>query len=156
MPSLHRILFIRWNALVSPALKSDTALTYLGDIVGVQEFAAGQADHVEGIKALDEHTLQITIDAPKPYFLLKLTYPTAFVLDKENVESGDDWVRHPNGTGPYRLTEWTSFERIVYEANQDFYLGAPSIPYIVVNLYSGDSQRLYETGDVDITGVYSD
>jgi len=140
---------------LSPALKSDTALTYLGDIMGAQEFAAGQADHVEGIKALDEHALQITIDAPKTYFLLKLTYPTAFVLDKENVESGEDWVRHPNGTGPYRLTEWTSFDRIVYEANQDFYLGAPSIPYIVIRLYSGDSQRLYETGDVDMTGVYS-
>ena len=44
---------------------------------------------------------------------------------------------------------------IVYEANTDFYLGAPSIPYIVVQLYSGDGQRLYETGEVDITGVYS-
>jgi oligopeptide transport system substrate-binding protein len=140
---------------VSPELGSDTALTYLGDIVGIKEFASGQADHVEGISALDEHTLQITIDAPKPYFLLKLTYPTAFVLDKENVKSGDDWYRRPNGTGVYRLTEWTSFERIIYEANQDFYLGAPSIPYIIVNLYTGDSQRLYETGDVDITGVYS-
>jgi ABC-type transport system substrate-binding protein len=53
------------------------------------------------------------------------------------------------------LVEWTSFERIVYEANQDFYLGAPSIPFIVVNLYTGDSQRLYETGDVDIAGVGS-
>lgn len=139
----------------SPELASDTALTYLGDIFGIYEYASGQADHIEGIKALDEHTLQITIDAPKPYFLLKLTYPTAFVLDKENVESDSEWYRHPNGTGPYRLTEWTSFERIVYEANQDFYLGAPSIPYVVVNLYSGDSQRLYETGNVDITNVYS-
>jgi len=140
---------------ISPELASDTALTYLGDIVGANEFAAGQANHFDGVKALDEHTLQITIDAPKPYFLLKLTYPTAFVVDKENVESGSDWYRHPNGTGPYRLIEWTSFERIVYQANQDFYLGAPSIPYVIVNLYSGDSQALYETGDVDITGVYS-
>ena len=139
----------------SPELASDTALTYLGDIVGIADFASGATDQIAGIKALDEQTLQITIDAPKPYFLLKLTYPTAFVLDKENVESGDDWYRHPNGTGPYRLTEWTSFERIVYEANQDFYLGAPSIPYVVVNLYSGNSQSLYETGDVDIAGVYS-
>jgi oligopeptide transport system substrate-binding protein len=139
----------------SPALKSQTALTYLGDIVGIHEYAAGTTEHISGIKALDEHTLQITIDAPKPYFLLKLTYPTAFVVDKANVESGGDWYRHPNGTGPYRLIEWTSFKRIVYEANKDFYLGAPSIPYVIVNLYSGDSQRLYETGDVDITGVYS-
>jgi len=139
----------------SPELASDTALTYLGDIVGIYNYAIGMADHVEGIKALDEHTLEIKIDAPKPYFLLKLTYPTAFVLDKENVESDEEWYRHPNGTGPYRLTEWTSFERIVYEANQDFYLGAPSTPYIVVNLYAGYSQRLYESGDVDIAGVSS-
>jgi ABC-type transport system substrate-binding protein len=44
---------------------------------------------------------------------------------------------------------------MVYEANPDFYLSAPSIPYIIVNLYTGDSQRLYEMGQVDITGVYS-
>jgi len=139
----------------SPELASDTALTYLGDIVGIHEYANGQADQISGLKAIDEHTLQITIDAPKPYFLLKLTYPTAFVLDKENVESSEEWYRQPNGTGPYKLVEWISFERMVYEANADFYLGAPSIPYIVVNLYTGDSQRLYETGDVDIAGVYS-
>jgi oligopeptide transport system substrate-binding protein len=139
----------------SPELASDTALTYLGDIVGVYEYALGNADHIEGIQALDEHTLQIAIDAPKPYFLLKLTYPTSFILDKDNVEGDSEWYRQPNGTGPYRLIEWTSFERIVYEANKDFYLGAPSIPYIIVNLYTGDSQRLYEAGDVDITGVYS-
>jgi len=139
----------------SPELASDTALTYLGDIVGIHEYANGQTDQISGLKAIDEHTLQITIDVPKPYFLLKLTYPTAFVLDKENVESSEEWYRQPNGTGPYKLVEWISFERMVYEANADFYLGAPSIPYIVINLYTGDSQRLYETGDVDIAGVYS-
>ena len=64
---------------------------------------------MSGLQALDEHTLQVTIDAPKPYFLLKLTYPTAFVVDKANVESGEEWFRTPNGTGPYKLTEWRAF-----------------------------------------------
>jgi ABC-type transport system substrate-binding protein len=59
----------------------------------------------------------------------------------------------PNGTGPYKLKEWKSFEYITYEANQDFYLGAPSIPYVLVKLYAGDGVRLYETGEVDLTGV---
>ena len=139
----------------SPALQSDTALTYLGDVSGIHDYANGKADHISGLKVIDDHTLQITIDAPKPYFLLKLTYPTAFVLDKANVESGSDWYQHPNGTGPYRLTEWTSHERIVYEANKDFYLGAPSIPYVVINLTPNYAQSLYETGDVDIAGVGS-
>ena len=59
-----------WERAASPALASDTAVTYLGDIVGVKEMAAGQADHISGLKALDEMTLEVTIDAPKPYFLL--------------------------------------------------------------------------------------
>ncbi|HLO16700.1 MAG TPA: peptide ABC transporter substrate-binding protein [Anaerolineales bacterium] len=144
-----------WERAASPALASDTVLTYLGDILGVREMREGKADHIRGLKIIDDHTLQVSIDAPKPYFLLKLTFATAFVLDKANVESGPEWYRTPNGTGPYKLVEWTRFERKVYEANQDFYLGAPSIPYIVVLLYAGEGERLYESGEIDLTGVYS-
>ncbi len=139
----------------SPALQSDTALTYLGDIAGIHEFASGQTDHIAGLKVIDDHAIQITIDAPKPYFLLKLTYPTSFIVDKANVESGEEWYQRPNGTGPYKLVEWTLHERIVYEANADFYLGAPSIPYVVVDLTPNFAQRLYETGAVDIAGIGS-
>ncbi|MBN1451952.1 MAG: peptide ABC transporter substrate-binding protein [Anaerolineales bacterium] len=142
-----------WERAARPALRSDTVLTYLGDIVGVREMAAGQADHISGLETLDAHTLKVTIDAPKPYFLLKLTYPTAFVVDKANVESGEEWFRTPNGTGPYKLTEWRRFEQITYEANLDFYLGKPSIPYVIVKLYGGVGIRLYEAGDIDITGI---
>jgi oligopeptide transport system substrate-binding protein len=144
-----------WERAASPALASDAVLTYLGDIVGIREVTDGEAEHIRGLSLIDDHTLQVTIDAPKPYFLLKLTFATAFVLDKANVESGEEWYRRPNGTGPYKLVEWTRFERKVYEANQDFYLGAPSIPYIVVKLYAGDGQRLYESDEIDITGIYS-
>jgi oligopeptide transport system substrate-binding protein len=142
-----------WERALSLELASDTALTYLGDIVGARKMAAGQAENVAGLQALDEHTLQVTIDAPKPYFLLKLTYPTAFVVDKANVESGGEWFRTPNGTGPFKMIEWRSFEQITYQANPDFYLGEPSIPYVIVQLYSGVGLRLYEAGDVDLTGI---
>ncbi|GAB4503539.1 MAG: ABC transporter substrate-binding protein [Anaerolineales bacterium] len=144
-----------WERALSPTLASDTALTYLGDITGAPELANGEAMHLAGVQALDEHTLQVTIDAPKPYFLLKLTYPTAFVVDRANVEADKEWFRKPNGTGPYKLIEWKRFEQMTYQANPDFYLGAPSIPYIIVKLYAGDSQRMYESGEVDMTNVYS-
>ena len=142
-----------WERAASPELQSDTVLTYMGDIVGVHEKYFGQADSISGLKVIDEKTLQVTIDAPKPYFLMKLTFPTSFIVDKDNVSLGEEWVKQPNGTGPYKLREWKSYEYIVYEANQDFYLGAPSIPYVVYKLYAGDDVRLFETGEVDIAGV---
>lgn len=144
-----------WERAADPKTQSDTVMTYLGDIIGVKEMHAGQADHISGLQAIDDHTLQVRIDAPKPYFILKLTYPTAFIVDKANVESGADWYHHPNGTGPYKLIQWKDYQQIVYQANADFYLGQPAIPYVVIQLYSGDSQGLYESGKVDMTGVYS-
>ncbi len=142
-----------WERAARPETGSDTVLTYLGDIVGVAEVHQGKANTIRGLKALDDYTLQVTLDAPKPYFLLKLTYATAFVVDKNNVESGRDWYRRPNGTGPYKLVEWKPFERIVYERNPDFYLGPPAIPYVVINLYSGVAFRLYESGEIDIADL---
>ena len=126
-----------WERAADPATQSDTVLTYLGDILGVAEMHGGKADHISGLKALDDHTLQVTIDAAKPYFLFKLTMPVAFVLDQKNVESGPEWYRTPNGTGPYKLTRWDSFKLMVYDANPDYYLGVPSIPQIVVRTVFG-------------------
>ena len=142
-----------WDRAADPATNSDTVLTYLGDIAGVKERHAGQADAISGLNAIDDHTLQVTIDAPKPYFLQKLTYPTAFVVDQENVESGSEWYRSPNGTGPYRLARWDSFKSMLYERNDDYYLEPAKIPYIIMPLYTGDSLRLYESGDIDVTGI---
>jgi oligopeptide transport system substrate-binding protein len=154
-PVTARDVIYSWERAASPDLASETALTYLGDIVGIQDIADGKAQHASGLVAIDDHTLQVTIDAPKPYFLYKLTYPTAFILDQENVGSGEEWYRQPNGTGPYKLTEWKSMESIVYEANPDFYLGKPSIPYVVYQLYSGEGLRLYESNEIDMTGIGS-
>jgi oligopeptide transport system substrate-binding protein len=142
-----------WERAAAPATRSDTVLTYLGDIVGVQAMYAGKADHAGGLQAIDEHTLRVTIDAPKPYFLMKLTYGTAAVVDRANVESGPEWYRKPNGTGPYKLIRWDRLKVKVYQRNDDFYLAPPAIPYIVVRLYEGVGIRMYETGDADLTGV---
>jgi oligopeptide transport system substrate-binding protein len=143
-----------WERAADPATGSDTVLTYLGDIVGVRAMYDGEADHISGLRAVDDQTLEVTIDAPIPYFLMKLTYPTAFVVDQANVESGLEWYRTPNGTGPYELVRWERFEVMIYARNMDYYLGVPPIPYIVIELYSGIDIRLYEAGEIDIAGVY--
>lgn len=139
-----------WERAASPDLASDTVLTYLGDIVGVREMVSGEAESISGLKVIDENTLQVTIDAPKPYFLMKLTFPTSYIVDEDNVSVGEEWVFQPNGTGPYKLKEWRANEYVIYEANRDFYLDMPSVPYVLVKIYAGDDVRLFETGDIDV------
>ncbi len=152
-PVTAQDVIFSWERAANPVTGSDTVLTYLGDIVGVKEMRAGSADRIKGLKALDAHTLQVVIDQPKPYFLQKLTYPTAFIVDNENVALGEEWYRTPNGTGPFRLTRWESMTQKVYERFEGFYGDKPRIRAIIVNLYTGDSTRLYEAGVIDMTRI---
>lgn len=125
--------------------------TYLNDIVGVPQKLAGQARSIAGLRAPDERTVVITIDAPKSYFLSKLTYNTSFVVDRTNVEQGHNWTEHPNGTGPFRLAEWQHNRRIVLARNDNYYREPPYLDQVVLLLGAAASgaQTLYEQGRID-------
>ena len=102
--------------------RSITADTYLGDVVGCRDKLRGNADEVEGVQVIDDQTLEITIDQPRVYLLAKLTYPTAYVLARENVERGGrTWTDNPNGTGPFKLSEFRFGELISLERNENYY-----------------------------------
>jgi len=135
-----------------PETGSPTAPTYLNDIVGVREVLDGQTQTISGVEALDAATLRITIDQPKAYFLAKMTYPVAFVVDKTNVESEDDWWRQPNGTGPFSLARWTPDDLLLLERNDLYYGDAASVSYVAFVL-AGAPMQMYENGDVDVVGV---
>lgn len=130
------------------------ASSYLGDIVGALDKLNGRADDVRGVEVVDDYTLRITIDAPKSYFLSKLTYPTSYVLDQNNIEGSRDWTENPNGTGPFRLVE-RSEDRIVLAANEDYYQGKPLLNEVIYDLRGVSSINLYERGDLDVAGVGS-
>ena len=136
-----------------PATGSLTAPTYLGDIVGVKEVIAGQAEEISGVRVIDDYTLQITIDAPKSYFLAKLTYPVAFVVDRNEAESGGEWWRQPNGTGPFQLKEWQKENLLVMEKNEHYYGEKAKVGSVVFQLWGGVPMNMYETGEIDVTDV---
>ncbi|MDP6451849.1 MAG: ABC transporter substrate-binding protein, partial [SAR202 cluster bacterium] len=138
----------------SPETASPVADTYLADIAGVQQVLDGELTDISGIQVIDSLTLQITIDAPKAYFLAKLTYPTAYVLDQENVEAGGrNWTDNLNGSGPFRLKEYRIGERIILERNENYYREPPYVDSVFMNLAGGQSMAMYENDEIDITGV---
>jgi oligopeptide transport system substrate-binding protein len=145
-----------WERACAPETGSLTAATYLGDIVGVGEVLSGVTDGINGVKVIDDYTLEVTIDAPKSYFLSKLTYPTAFVVDRANVETGGKWWHTPNGTGPFRLKQWEEGKQLVLERNELYYGDLAKVNEVVFHLWGGVQMNMYETGEIDVGDVYFD
>ncbi|MFH1381532.1 MAG: peptide ABC transporter substrate-binding protein [Chloroflexota bacterium] len=136
-----------------PATRSTTADTYLGDIVGFRAKLRGESQEITGVKVIDEQTLEITIDAPKVYFLSKLTYQAAFVLNRDNVATGPDWFTHPDGTGPFKLREYIRGAHLILERNPYYHLGIAKLESVRFLLAGGTPMALYENNEIQITGV---
>ncbi|MCL4460002.1 MAG: peptide ABC transporter substrate-binding protein [Chloroflexi bacterium] len=139
---------------LNPKTRSAVAQEYLGDVVGAKERLAGRAKEVSGIQVKDAYTLEITIDTPKTYFLSKLTYPTAYVVDKKNVESGPDWASHPNGTGPFQLKRWDKQAGIILLTRNDLYYGRkPTLNEVSFYYGGGSAMTMYERDELDACEV---
>ncbi len=144
---------------LNPATQSTVGEVYLDDIVGSDDFIKGRAQDVSGIKVVDQDTLEIAIKAANSVFLEKLTYPTAFVVDRREVQDstcfeGAQWTLNPNGTGPFKMGKWELGQRIELAPNQDYYLDPkPSLSKVTYILSGGSALTMYENNEIDLTGV---
>jgi ABC-type transport system substrate-binding protein len=132
-----------------PETLSPTAPDFLGDIVGAAEYVRGRTDEVLGIQVIDDQTLDITILQATPVFLYKMTYPTAYVLDREQVEADPErWALNPNGSGPFRLTEWQLGEGLTLERFDDYHLEPAQVQKVSVR-FAGGSIEQFENDELD-------
>ncbi len=109
-----------------------------------------------GAKAIDDKTLEITLEAPTPYFLQALTHYTAYPIRKDVIEKfGDQWTQPANivGNGPYKLVEWVpgSYLRGV---KSDTYYGKDSLKIDEVRWDNTEDLTAalsrYRAGELDI------
>ncbi|MGD8358018.1 MAG: peptide ABC transporter substrate-binding protein [Lysobacterales bacterium] len=107
----------------SPETASDAAVMLL-PIQNAREVLAGELPLEDlGVSLLDDHTLQITLTGPTPYFLGLLAHPVAFPVNRRNVETfGDQFSRPGNlvSNGAYVLKGWKPRVSIELEKNGRF------------------------------------
>ena len=146
---------VKWSIerIADPKTESPLVGVFLGDIVGFIDKLEGRATSVEGVRVIDDETISITIDAPKAYFLSKLTYPSAFVLDRNNVEGNSTWFLQPNGTGPFKLTEYEPGVTLRLTRNEFYHLRPPKLKEVEFILSGGSSLLMYENDEIDISGI---
>ena len=135
-----------------------------------------------GVKAIDDYTLEITLEAPTGYFLDILTYPIFSPVRKDIIEKyGDKWSLSPEsyiGNGTFIMTERNPDEKIVVVKNTNYWNSANIVPEKItfvmmkdatlalagikegvldfsVNIIEQDLEKLKEEGIVNIAPYFS-
>ena len=113
-----------WRRLVDPATASDYGY-FLDGIV--KNAAAIQAEEMAkeelGVKAVDDKTFEVTLEAPCAYFLEMCAFASLVPLREDVVEGNDNWTDPANivVNGPYIITEWVHDSYIKMVPNEKYY-----------------------------------
>jgi oligopeptide transport system substrate-binding protein len=140
-------------------LNPETAAEYAGmlyPIKGAKEVNESKGSpETLGVKAIDDKTLEITLNAPTPYFLEMLTHQAAYPINKKNVDQfGADFVKPGNlvSNGAYTLAEFVPNDHIKLVKNPKFF-DAANVEIDVVNYIPTEDRsaalKRYEAGELD-------
>ena len=109
-----------------------------------------------GVEAVDERTLEITLERPTPYFIGALTHYTAFPIPEHLIEEhGEDWVKIGNiaTNGPYVPIDWVPGSHVTTEKNPAFHdadnVSIEGVKFFVLEDQSAALKR-YRAGEFDI------
>ena len=120
------------------------------------EDTTGAVTSVEGVVALDDMTVQITLEVPFGSFLANIATPGCAIYDRETTEAaGDQFGVDPSkciGTGPFQVVKWERGVSVDLVANKSYFKGAPKIDGIVFKIVPDENTQrmMFETGEVDV------
>jgi peptide/nickel transport system substrate-binding protein len=99
--------------------------------------------NILSVSKVDGLTVRISIERPYAPFLANLAmFPVSIVSPAAVKKWGDEFDKHPVGTGPFRFAEWSVGERVTLEANPAYWDGPPSIHHLVFVTIRDPRQRL--------------
>lgn len=131
-------------------------------ILNAEKINKGQGAKPEelGVKAVNDRTLEITLERPTPYFLELLTHQTGLPVHPASVQRhGSDFVRPGNyvSNGAYVLKEFVPNSHIRLDKNPNFY-DAANVKIDVVNYIPQKDlpaiARRFEAGEIHSTSDF--
>ncbi|MGL6114480.1 MAG: ABC transporter substrate-binding protein [Cetobacterium sp.] len=105
--------------------------------------------NLKDVKVIDDKTVEIDIKdgAQKSSDI----YNIADVAIIPNGISEQELEKHPIGAGPYKFVEYIPGQKIVLEAFNDYYLGAPDVKEVEFKVYKEGAGRIlsFKNGEID-------
>ncbi len=145
-----------WKRALNPETGSEYAFQMFY-IKGGQEYFEGKGKVEDvAVKALDDKTLEVTLNAPTPYFLNLTSFYTYMPARKDVVEKDPEgWAKNPElavSNGPFKLAEYSTGDKIVLVKNENYWnVDAVKLDKIVASMIVDQSTQLtaYESGELD-------
>ena len=88
-------------------------------------------EDIEQVEAVDKYTLRIRLKEPSSALPIALGgyYQGILMASPKAFETyGQDWLRHPVGTGPFKFKEWVPGKHVILEKNPNYF--KPGLPYL--------------------------
>lgn len=123
------------------------------DPENASNYASQTRRQISAVEATGDYEVTFTTPAPDPLLPLRLTSYWASITS-EGTADLDQLTRqnNPIGAGPYRVVEFRTNDRIVYEAHDEYWGGRPAADRIVIRFIPEDATRVaaLQAGDVDL------
>jgi peptide/nickel transport system substrate-binding protein len=121
---------------------------------GTYPYVKGFLGNVAGVEVVNPGTVQIRLKSPLTPFLQYLAHHSLYIYSPEALKKwGKDVVKHPVGTGPFKLESWEPGVRVVLTRNDQYWGGAPKIRQAIYVPIIEAQARLsaIKTGEIDMT-----
>jgi oligopeptide transport system substrate-binding protein len=135
-----------WTYAFRPENQSSQLASEAAGIVGEQQLHAGQTKLLSGVKAPDEHTLQVTLTQPEPYFPSELANALFFPVNQKLIAAykGQSWpvsvVQQGVGTGPFIVKDLVPDVKMSLVPNPHYY--GNKLTLTQVNVYFENDARV--------------
>ncbi|MGM0507957.1 MAG: peptide ABC transporter substrate-binding protein, partial [Fusobacteriota bacterium] len=149
---------------IDPETNSEYAyMTYY--IENAEGFNNGDLTDFEkvGLKVIDDHTLEISLEKPAAYFASVLAFPTYYPLNKKFVEEkGMDFALEEDAilyNGPYVMTDWEHDSKMIFRKNENYWnKDAIKLDKVTALMIDDANTRLnmYKNGELDVVQLDGD
>lgn len=141
-----------FNTIFSPDYKGRSYTAVLQRIIGAQDVKEGKAETAEGVKALDNHTVEVTVTEAMANTLneLAITPIPKHYYDKDTSEEMAKLDREPLGNGPFKLKNYEVEQYVELDKNSEYWQGSPKLDGIIWKVVARQNELSeFEVGSID-------
>ncbi|WP_010647834.1 oligopeptide ABC transporter substrate-binding protein [Oceanobacillus massiliensis] len=131
------------------------------NVVGIDEYTAGEAEKISGVEVVDEKTIKLTFKEPNPSLLASGIWDSPMPkhifqdIPVAEMAESDEVRKNPIGFGPFVVDTIVPGESVTYTAFEDYWQGTPKLDGITLKVIAPQTvAQALETGEVDMVDAF--